>query len=872
MCVVSAEVLSLILEEPAGIPRAGEPVTVGIPFPRGQLPGCQSLRLADPLLGSLPLQAAALASWPDGSVKWALLDFRAQVGAHETRRLELAVGASGDHAPLPHLEVKEGPDRWVVDTGVARFHVGVREFGPVAEVEVAGSAWRGGGTVLTGEDGTEYRGAVKTVGVETAGRLRTTLRIEGEFRAEGEKEALAALIARLHFFGGTALCKAEVCLWNPRAARHPGGLWDLGDPGSILFRDLSVRLPTPEGGRAVVLWKSQREDAWAEVPDARVEVYQDSSGGENWRSSNHVNRHGEVRTSFRGYRVRSGDQTLRQDLRAEPSLRLTGERGTLAVSLPYFWQNFPKALEAVGGAATVRLFPRQFDDLFELQGGERKTHSLILAFSPPDAPAPELDWVHAPLVPRADPEWYAASGAVAGLQALPPHPVLAEIAASAVEGENTFFYRREVIDEYGWRNFGDLYADHEAVGHVGPETLVSHYNNQYDGVLGTLTHYLRTGDGRWFQLGAELASHVADIDVYHTGQDRPEYNYGMFWHTDHYRDARTASHRCFSRKNAGQGDYGGGPSASHLYSGGLALHYFLTGASASREAVVELASFVHASIGLYWTCSNRVLQGIRRWRAKRNFRGNQTSLVDLRRVYSFDGPGRASGNCLGTLLDAYVVVGDRQHLTLAERLIRACVGPGDDIPARDLGDLENRWMYTVFLVQLARYLEMKEAMDDRDEAWLYGRGALLAYADWMARNETPYLSSPEKLEYPNETWAAQEFRKCDVLLRAARWATKELGMACVGRAAVLYRDAVDRLENFPTRTLTRPLILQLQSAMTLVDLGATEPVSLYASLSLGEPSPPDRVQSDPRRASSPLSLRPIEELRFWRYRLGRPPR
>ena len=32
---------------------------------------------------------------------------------------------------------------------------------------------------------------------------------------------------------------------NPRAARHPGGTWDLGDAGSVLLRDLTIELKQP---------------------------------------------------------------------------------------------------------------------------------------------------------------------------------------------------------------------------------------------------------------------------------------------------------------------------------------------------------------------------------------------------------------------------------------------------------------------------------------------------------------------------------------------------------------------------------------------------------------------------------------------------
>ena len=37
------------------------------------------------------------------------------------------------------------------------------------------------------------------------------------------------------FFSGLSLARIELTLHNPRRARHRGGLWDLGDPGSYLL-------------------------------------------------------------------------------------------------------------------------------------------------------------------------------------------------------------------------------------------------------------------------------------------------------------------------------------------------------------------------------------------------------------------------------------------------------------------------------------------------------------------------------------------------------------------------------------------------------------------------------------------------------------
>ena len=90
-------------------------------------------------------------------------------------------------------------------------------------------------------------------------------------------------------------------------------------------------------------------------------------------------------------------------------------------------------------------------------------------------------------------------------------------------------------------------------------------------------------------------AHVADIDIYHTKNDRAAYNGGLFWFTDHYLHAKTSTHRTYSQWNRPvKGEYGGGPSASHNFTTGLLLHYYLTGNPASREAVLELSDWVIA--------------------------------------------------------------------------------------------------------------------------------------------------------------------------------------------------------------------------------------------------------------------------------------
>lgn len=455
----------------------------------------------------------------------------------------------------------------------------------------------------------------------------------------------------------------------------------------------------------------------------------------------------------------------------------------------------------------IRLFPQQYGDVHELQPGEQKTHTLYLSFE--EEYAGGLEWTREPLIPVADPCWMTMSGALPYL--LPRDQwdfsasavrQAASLIDSAVSGTNTFVHRREVIDEYGWRHFGDLWADHETVGAPDGRPRVSHYNNQYDVIFGAAMHYMSTGDRAWFELMQDYARHVIDIDLYHTGRDRPAFNRGMFWHTEHYSEAKTATHRAYSRLNVGDRDpltCGGGPSSEHNYTSGLLLYYYLTGDSTAAESVRELAD---------WVCT--MDDGARTpfWWLDRRPTGCASMTVSR----DYHGPGRGAGNSINALLDAFVLTGQRHYLTKAEALIRRCIHPREDISRRDLPDIERRWSYTVFLQVLGKYLDLKIAQDEAD--WMYGYGveSLLHYARWMERHEVPYSQVLDRVEIPTETWPAQDIRKCNVFLLAAKYAADPERERFLDRAGFFFQACLHDLAAYPTCTFTRPVVLMMTNA------------------------------------------------------------
>src|SRR5438128_12315270 len=166
----------------------------------------------------------------------------------------------------------------------------------------------------------------------------------------------------------------------------------------------------------------------------------------------------------------------------------------------------------------------------------------------------------------------------------------------------------------------------------------------------------------------DLAEHVIDIDLYHTDADKAAYNHGLFWHTCHYVDADTSTHRSYPRA---AGVCGGGPGCEHNYTTGLMLHHFLTGSPRSRRAVIELAQWV--------IDMDDGRKTVFRWLDR-----GDTGLASATVSPNYHGPGRGAGNSINALLDGYRLNGKPEFLAKLEQLIRRCVHPAENVASRNL--------------------------------------------------------------------------------------------------------------------------------------------------------------------------------------------
>jgi hypothetical protein len=809
--------------------RQSEPVTIGIPLPAGAAFSAANLRLIDHAGRQKAAQVQPLDLWPDGSIRWALIDCLVDANGG-AERLMLDLDRTAD------AEVKGG--RLCVETaGSIRFSTGVARFGfavggsfPVSEVLVNDSP-----SIDSNESGLEIdcngrraRCRIAAVNVTATGPLRAAADVRGVVD-QPDGDVPLDIFARVEAFAESATLRVTVTLRNRRRARHPGGRWTLGDTGSVLLNSavLALKLRGP-ANRVSCATEFGEPIGEAELP---FEIYQESSGGENWKSPVHRERDGGVSLRFRGYRRRDGGAE-RTGPRATPIVIVQAAGHEIGVTMPQFWQNFPRAISVRNDRLEIGLFPDRGSQGHELQGGEQKSHVVAVAFAPDRVSDPPLAWVHDPILVYPDAQWCCDTGAVPFLVPADQDPdrTCRELVASALGSEAGFFRKRELADEYGWRNFGDLPADHESAFLPAGQSHVSHYNNQYDSIACFAIEFLRSGERRWWQLMVDLVSHVRDIDIYHTDQDKAAYNGGLFWHTSHYLDAGTATHRSYPR----EGPESGGPSAEHNYNLGLMLHYFMTGEPCSRIEAINLGRWV--------ITMDEGRLTVFKWLVR-----SPTGLASASGAMTYHGPGRGAANSILACLVAYRLSGDARFATKIEELIRRCIHPQDDIESRNLHDVERRWFYTMFLQVLGWYLHEKAMSRSFDDMYFFARESLLHYARWIEQHERPYLDRPEVLEFPNETWAAQDLRKADVLRWAALHAEGEERHAFLTRASFFQATSFARLQAMPTHRYTRPTILVLANSARFGWYSKAQWQMPYRDVPVGPTRWPDGAQFETQK-------------------------
>ena len=481
----------------APVERHGWPVTSGIPFPRGALTAAEETRLLDGAGAEVPLQTAVLAEWPDGSIKWLLLDFQADVAAVGSAEYRLEYGSGvvrrpdGLHTPVavaedgPRVELSTGPLKLLVDTEAPSFPGRVWIDGE----EITDPAAPGCMELVTA-DGTAFstHGAPTTVVVEERGPLRTAVKVQGRLQA-ADGSRTSTCTTRINAYAGKDFLRILHTWENDHVADN-----------FLAVRSLTLRTPLRLADSSCTLFGAD-DAAYRSDRQPTLTQFEDDEFS--------LTEHGAVRQ-------RGG--------RAQGVIDLSDAARGLTVAVRDFWQNYPKSLGATDDAVEVGLCPPQPDDryrdrgeledklyyylkdgAYQLKQGVSRTHELVYRFhagGAPDSP-PHLQ---EPLRARAPAAWYCDSKAFGDVAAADARkfPEYERYADNCIAN---YLETRETGREYGMLNFGDWFH-------------VQKWGNiEYDTPHVFFLHYARGGDPRFFAAGEQAVRHYLDVDTCHHHAD-----------------------------------------------------------------------------------------------------------------------------------------------------------------------------------------------------------------------------------------------------------------------------------------------------------------------------------------------------------------
>ena len=578
VAVAWAGEVRLTVEEPSGVARQQWPVSSGIPLAQGALRDERAAALFDAAGKELPLQSESLARWPDGSIRWLLLDFQIDLAARDKKTLTLRYGPEVRRAAVENaVRVTKQPDgKVLIEPGPVRLEYDPKFFMP------QGTAWltatAGGrktgevpvtincgaaGVFLQDEKGQCFpahnAAQPAEIAMEQSGPVRACLRVDGWHG--GSQGRMFRYVARIHAWRGQPWTRVFYTLINDRQ-----------DVLMAKIRSLEIRFWVRDLPSTCLLdGKPAEKGRLFQVDESQYLVDGKPAGrrGCGWAATG-------------------------------------SDRVGLAVGLRDFWQNWPKAIDFNRGRISLALCPELPAGLYDgkpleeenklyyaLRGGVHtfkvgaaKTHEFWVHYLAGKPDATRLgEFFRAaeePLLAVAEPAYVSATRAAGDF---PPADLrkYAGYDAWLSRALDVHLKRRDKDREYGMLNYGDWYG----------ERKVNWGNLEYDLAHGMFVQYLRAGDRRCFLRGEQAARHHVDVDVIHATNPHlknpwgPPPQKGEMWlhglnHTGgYYENAPLPVERTYQM--------GHSTNFGHVWVGGDFEYYYLTGDRRAREVALEMA-------------------------------------------------------------------------------------------------------------------------------------------------------------------------------------------------------------------------------------------------------------------------------------------
>ena len=552
-------VTTIHMWEPSDHPREQWPVTVSVPFAAGALHEPQQVVLRDPRSGEVPAQRRPLASWPDGSIKWLLLDFATDLVPRERVDVQLEVAGDANGAePQEGIRVERVDHELRIDTGAMQFSIAEDAGGMVRRLSAHGVEYvnaPGNVRIARPEGGDlDILDKPASVTVEEIGPQRTVIRAEGQ-HAGADGVAAIDYVLRYVFYAHQPILRIYHTIIN-REKDDPFPIADLQ-----IIQPLAI----------------DPQQAWGLVGTDR-EKY---SMPEGWLR---MTTEGLETHATDGDRTSSNLSTLRAEVPMEPFLLLADDQRMVTVLPRWCHFLYPKAASFSDGALRYQLWP-EAAGTWEFRRGMAKTHEVVLGFAEPaedyHAAMPAAAPILRPVIATVKPEYIQSTRSLPFFFPSKPekYPKLETFYALLFES---------LSRAYGMLHYGDApSASYTAQGRGRTEKGEAFIwvNNEYDMPYMAMHQFLRGGDRNvWQQRVEPSVWHMMDVDMCHRAPDDEPVLLGAQIH-------HLANH-------IGPPGYRADP--SHEWVEGLILYHLLTGLEHPKEHALALGEHL-----LNWTAAHR---------------------------------------------------------------------------------------------------------------------------------------------------------------------------------------------------------------------------------------------------------------------------
>jgi hypothetical protein len=519
---MSADSIELSVVEPLGVTRRRWPVTMGVPFAQGALRDDGALQLARD--GEVQaLQTRTQLSWPDGSVKWALVDFQGDLTPGDNR-WQLSWGGAGERpAPETPVVVREtadgavfvetGDNQWaIVPSGplpFARAYLGDREVVPDDGLQ---------SSVRVDDELFELRVGGRPV-VEEEGPLRVVLRVDGLALGNDGSPGFD-VTARIYAHAGCSWLRIFLTLTNRVRQRqvhlqefkvslapaldagtapehgflvsnvdignHSEHVDDLiGDYRALRVGLVDMPYPAWPGDDVEPPEQPQRADP-------QYDILPGDDGGESTR------RPGGTWCNFVPAAAVLGD-----------------EETTVSLQCRRFWHQAPKEMAMTPRRAELSLYAGWAEPL-PVHRGVAKTHELIVDVAPRKPhrrrrTAFHLGFEKQPSCTVATRNWMVDSGAFGPVFRYQPESYRWwEYVLRQALQKHTFNVESDPSMGFHFLNYGDFWS---------PGRGGQWKNNEMDKGFGLILQMIRTGEGLVWEHVEPIIHHQIDVDTIHDDED-----------------------------------------------------------------------------------------------------------------------------------------------------------------------------------------------------------------------------------------------------------------------------------------------------------------------------------------------------------------